>query len=213
MDMKYYPSPLKIFEIKGENKMIDGKTEVKVQNRDNGYVGYSIPDLNNLRRTYAPEEIKTVTVDELKKLSYLPGGMSILKDYLVILDEDVRKEILPDVEPEYYLSKEGIKELLLNGSLDALLDCLDFAPSGVIELIKSMAVEMELNDVAKRKAILEKTGFNVTSAIEFNHETEDEKDQSKPIRRLGEKVETKVEEPAGRRTSANYKVVSNTTKK
>jgi len=36
------------------------------------------------------------------------------------------------------------------GSLDEFLDCLDFAPEGVTDLIKTLAVELPLNDVAKR---------------------------------------------------------------
>ena len=62
----------------------------------------------------------------------------------------------------------------MTGSLDALLDCLDFAPTGVIELVKSLAVSLEINDISKRNAILEKTGFNVTKAIEINHETSED---------------------------------------
>ena len=51
------------------------------------------------------------------------------------------------------------------------MDCLDFAPEGVIELVKKYAVELKVNDIQKRQAILDKTGFNVTSAIEINEET------------------------------------------
>ena len=119
--------------------MKNGNDLVKVQNRDNGSVGYTIPDLNNLHRTYQPNETKSITMDELRKLSYVPGGMEILRNYLVILDDEAREEILSDVEPEYYLTKDGVKKLLLEGSLDALLDCLDFAPSGVVDLVKDVA--------------------------------------------------------------------------
>lgn len=184
---------------------------VKVQNRDNGSVGYTIPDLNNLHRTYQPNETKSVTMDELRKLSYVPGGMEILKNYLVILDDEAREEILSDVEPEYYLTKEGVKKLLLEGTLDQLLDCLDFAPSGVVGLVKDVAVEIELNDVKKRNAILDKTGFNVTSAIEINKETSEEVEKTKPVRRVGQTEEKAEVASTGRRTAAPaYKVVSTT---
>lgn len=184
---------------------------VKVQNRDNGSVGYTIPDLNNLHRTYQPNETKSVTMDELRKLSYVPGGMEILKNYLVILDDEAREEILSDVEPEYYLTREGVKKLLLEGTLDQLLDCLDFAPSGVVGLVKDVAVEIELNDVKKRNAILDKTGFNVTSAIEINKETSEEVEKTKPVRRVGQTEEKAEVASTGRRTAAPaYKVVSTT---
>ena len=184
---------------------------VRVQNRDNGSVGYTIPDLNNLHRTYQPNETKNITMDELRKLSYVPGGMEILRNYLVILDEEAREEILSDVEPEYYLTKDGVKQLLLEGSLDALLDCLDFAPSGVVDLVKDVAVEIELNDVKKRDAILNKTGFNVTNAINFNKETTDEVEKVKPVRRVGQPEEKAATAPTGRRTATpTYKIVTPT---
>ena len=191
--------------------MKNGNDLVKVQNRDNGSVGYTIPDLNNLHRTYQPNETKNITMDELRKLSYVPGGMEILKNYLVILDEEAREEILSDVEPEYYLTKDGVKQLLLEGSLDALLDCLDFAPSGVVDLVKDVAVEIELNDVKKRDAILNKTGFNVTNAINFNKETTDEVEKVKPVRRVGQPEEKAATAPTGRRTTTpTYKIVTPT---
>ena len=191
--------------------MKNGNDLVRVQNRDNGSVGYTIPDLNNLHRTYQPNETKNITMDELRKLSYVPGGMEILRNYLVILDEEAREEILSDVEPEYYLTKDGVKQLLLEGSLDALLDCLDFAPSGVVDLVKDVAVEIELNDVKKRDAILNKTGFNVTNAINFNKETTDEVEKVKPVRRVGQPEEKAATAPTGRRTATpTYKIVTPT---
>ena len=68
-------------------------------------------------------------------------------------------------EPEYYYSREDIINLMQNGSLDEFLDCLDFAPDSVLETIKSLSVSLPLNDVAKRKAILDKLNFNVDNAV------------------------------------------------
>jgi len=39
---------------------------------------------------------------------------------------------------------------MTTGSLDEFLDCLDFAPEGVKDLIKTLSVELPLNDVSKR---------------------------------------------------------------
>jgi len=61
-------------------------TLIKVLNRDNGSVVYSIPEMNGLRRVYQSGEIKEITFEELEKLSYIPGGMELLEDSLVILD-------------------------------------------------------------------------------------------------------------------------------
>ena len=146
---------------------MEDNMKVKVKNRSgNGIVGYTIPDMGNLRREFQDGEEKILTYEEIRKLSYIPGGSMILKDYLIIEDKDVLKELNYDIEPEYFYSKEDIIRLMQTGTLDEFLDCLDFAPEGVKESIKNIAVELPLNDVAKRQAIQEKLGFNVTNAIE-----------------------------------------------
>lgn len=190
--------------------MLDKNTLVKVTNRDNGSVGYSIPDLGNLQRRFEAGETKEVTAEELRKLSYSIGGKVILDEYLIIHDKDLVAELLGEVEPEYYFEENDVKELLEKGSLDALKDCLDFAPEGTIELVKKVAVETELNDIKKREAIQASTGFNVTSAIEVNRETSEEKPEEVKVRRTA----TTTAEPttSGRRTAAptasKYKIVN-----
>ena len=156
---------------------------IKVRNRDNGVVGYHIPEMNNLRRNFAIGETKEITMEELRKLSYIPGGDVILRECLVIENEEALNEILSDVEPEYFYTDEDIKTLLLSGSLEQLQDCLDFAPSGVIDLVKDYAVKLEINDISKRNAILTATGFNVTRAIEINHESQEDEVQEEKARR------------------------------
>ena len=148
--------------------MLDKNTLIKVTNRDNGSVGYSIPDLGNLERVFTSGETKEVTMEELRKLSYSIGGKVILDEYLIIHNEEAIAELLGTVEPEYYYQEEDVKNLLEHGSLDELKDCLDFAPEGVIELIKKIAVETELPDTLKRAAITKKTGFNIDNAIMVN---------------------------------------------
>lgn len=194
--------------------MIDNNQIIKVTNRDNGMVGYTIPDLNNLTRTFAAGETKEVSMEELRKLAWLPGdgGLILLRDYLVLDNKEAVEELLNQVEPEYFYTEEDVKNLLLNGSLDALKDCLDYAPVGTIDLVKQMAVELPLNDVAKRKAILEMTGFNVDSAIMINDATdEEEKSDEHSGRRVSNTKESKTEAPSGRRTAVpnnNIKIVN-----
>ena len=181
--------------------MIDEKKIVRVTNRDNGHVGYRIPDMNNLVRDFSANETKNITVEELKKLAYISGGPTLIRDYLIIDDTEVVKEVLGEVEPEYYYTEDDVKNLLLTGSLDALKDCLEFAPKGTIDLVKKLAIEMPLNDIAKRKAILEMTGFNVDAAIMVNEETKEESDDTQKVRRISEPVKEEVKS-TGRRTAA-----------
>lgn len=194
--------------------MIENNTMIKVTNRDNGHVGYTIPDLNNLTRTFTANETKEIPMIELRKLSYIPGGRMILKDYLVLDNQEAIEELLSEVEPEYYYKEEDVKKLLIEGSLDALKDCLDYAPVGTLDLVKKVAVELPLNDVAKRKAILEMTGFNVDSAIMINEETKEDDNKNETMVRRVNETKNEVVKPAGRRTAVNtivdpnkYKVV------
>lgn len=153
---------------------IDKDKLIKVTNRFSGTVGYDVQDMPVPHRNFHPGETKEVTFEELEKVAADPAGETILKEYLVIKDYEAAKELLPDVEPEYYYTKEDVKNLLLTpNNLDQFLDCLDFAPDGVIDLIQEEAVNLPLNDVAKREAIQDKTGFNVEAAIRIKNTKED----------------------------------------
>ena len=192
--------------------MIEKTREVKVKNRDNGSVGYVIPDLNNLRRKFQSGEEKVITYEELEKLSWLPGGRVILEEYLLIQDEEVVNSLLGSVEPEYNYTEDIIKDLLVSGSAEQLEDFLGYAPEGAINLMKQIAVDIRLNDVIKRKLILDKTGFNVTTAIDINDEVAAEIEAQKSANtRKAAVFHSKEQEAAAKSTSDRqapvYKVV------
>ena len=184
--------------------MTNKDTLVKVVNKYNGTVGYKVPDLG-VQRNFYPGERKEITYDELEKLSFAPGGKAILCDYLEISDQSVYAQLMGvSPEPEYSYSKEDIKKLMETGTLDQFLDCLDFAPASVKELIKDMAVELPLNDVAKRKAVQEKLGFDVTKAIEIKETKFDggdavDSDQSKTVTTRRVAINSTTPAPTGRR--------------
>lgn len=188
--------------------MLDKTTLIKVKNRDCGTVSYTVPELH-VTRMFQKSEIKEIPFNELQQLAYTIGGKVLLKECLVIENEEALKLLVGGVEPEYFYTEEDIKTLLLSGSLAQLEDCLDFAPSGVIDLVKDYAVKLEINDISKREAILKSTGFNVTKAIEINHASQetDEVVESK-VRRAAPitKDGTNIAAPA-RRTTPKYNVV------
>ncbi|MEG1779643.1 MAG: hypothetical protein RR263_06020, partial [Oscillospiraceae bacterium] len=107
---------------------------------------------------------KNIKVKELEELTYIPGGTALINKYLVINDEEVCEYLGLTIEPEYYYEESTIRTLLAQGSVEQLLDCLDFAPTGVIDLVKKIAIETEVNDVAKRMAIKDKLSLDVTAA-------------------------------------------------
>ena len=162
--------------------MIDKDKRVKVVNRTSGTVGYTIPDMGNLHRNYSARETKTVTFEEIEKLSFLPGGRYMLKNSLLVKDPEVIEELFPGYSqevPEYWYDEAQVENLMKTGSLDAFLDCLDFAPEGVIEIIKKKAVEMPLNDISKCNAIRDKIGFDVLKAIEIERESKSQEEEKK----------------------------------
>lgn len=147
---------------------MEENTFVNVTNRDSGQVGYTLPD-RNLHRTFAVGETKKISLEELQQLSYTPGGEYILKNCLIVNNTDALSALNLEVEPEYFYTETEVRKILAEGSLDQLEDCLNFAPDGVLDLIKKIAVEEELPDTRKRKLISEKTGFNIDNAINVNH--------------------------------------------
>ena len=174
--------------------MINKNEPIQITNNYNGVVGYRVEEMG-INRKFYPNETKEVPFEELERLSFTPGGITILTDFLQIKNDAAIKELFHKApEMEYFYSKDDIKNILINGSLDQFLDLLDFAPRGTIDIIKDMAVELPLNDMNKREAIKEKFNFDVTRAIEIEHtkfdgETEQEKEKKEaPKRRVSEKI-------------------------
>lgn len=190
--------------------MANTNTMYKVKNRSSGKVTYSVVyNGNKIHQVYNPGEVKVVPYEELRQLSYQHGGPELIYNYLQV----GRPEILEDLnivpEPEYYMSENEIKELLQTGSMDAFLDCLDFAPMGVIDLIKRYSVELPLGDFNKRRAIKEKLGFDVDAAIKNNEASKEEtKKAETPTRRVVEKKEEVAQSTPARRTTPKYNIVN-----
>ena len=177
-----------------------------VKNRGAGYVTYRIPE-DGIRRSFAPGEVKTISFEELEKLTYQAGGMAILTKYLQVQDIETINKFNMRVEPEYHMSEQDVANVMMSGSLDAFLDMLDFAPVAVIDLVKDMSVKLPLVDMAKRKALKEKTGFDVDAALK--HIEEDKEDEQGTIlKQTGERRVKTEEGPAGRRTAPKYNIIS-----
>jgi hypothetical protein len=120
-----------------------------VKNRSASVIVYKIPEAN-IRRRFTPGETKRIAYDELLQLSYQPGGREMMANFLQIQSEGVPKSLGINPEPEYYMSEQQVIDLLKNGSKEAFLDCLDFAPEGVLDLIKKFAVSLPLDNYDKR---------------------------------------------------------------
>lgn len=182
-----------------------------VKNRSDSKVIYKIPE-DNIRREFAPREVKRISYDELVKLSFQPGGREMMIQYLQITDENALRDVGIKPQPEYYMSEAQIIELLQTGTYDAFLDCLDYAPAGIIDLIKKYAVSLPLNDFDKRRALKEKFGLDVDKAIQDAEQIK--KDQAALARgdngsKEDNAASSDASAPTGRRTNVNYKIVEN----
>jgi hypothetical protein len=198
-------SPLFCLREKGDNKMAVNKQDTlyDVKNRSASMVVYKIPE-DGIRREFAPGESKKIKFGELEKLSYQAGGRALMTNFLQITNEKVTDNLNIHTEAEYYMSEDQIKTLILEGSLDAFLDCLDYAPVGVIDLVKKFAVALPMNDIQKREALKNKTGFDVSTAIR-NMELEKAEDKENVIEPA---KASQTATAGGRRTSTTYKVVN-----
>lgn len=182
-----------------------------VKNRSAGIAVYKIPELG-IRRSFQPGEVKQISAEELEKLTYRPGGMAMLANFLQIQSIEGLQKVGLNPEPEYHMSEKDIAKLMMNGSLDEFLDCLDFAPSGVIDLIKKLSVSLPLSDIQKRNALKAKTGFDCDAALK--HAMEDKEDDGKDtILKTSNERRVKKDESSApeRRATPTYKVVTPTT--
>jgi len=187
---------------------MEKNTMIKVTNRSAHLVGYKVPELS-VNRQFSRRETKEISFDELEKLSFLPGGKRMLREYLVVKDPEALEALGLKVEPEYFYSKDDVIRILKEGTLDEFLDCLDFAPDGVLDMIKDYAVSLPLDNMSKRDAIQKKLGFNVTKAIEIRNTKFDGGDEVKESTTQTTRRAAAPIVESGRRTAApKYKVTS-----
>lgn len=193
--------------------MLNNTDKVRVENRANAIVCYRVPESKIIRR-FVPGETKEIEMGELRQAIQIPGTFRLIESNLIIHSKEAVDELLPNAEPEYFYDKNDVDFLLEQGTLDQLKDALDFAPDGVIDLIKERAVKSELNDMRKREAILEATNFNITKAIEIRRQAtaEDTAPVETKTRRtapIGDPVEPTSDVPVRRAATPKYTVVKN----
>lgn len=173
---------------------MDADKKYNVKNRSASTVVIRIPEIS-VRREFAPGQSLPMTYDELQRLSFQPGGRELMANFLQVMEDEVNDSLGVNREAEYYMTENQIIDMLKSGSMDQFKDCLDFAPIGVIDLVKQFAVSLPLTDTRKIAALKEATGFDVERALANQQLDQDEEDTAP-----GEEVAKH-----GRRTSVNYK--------
>ena len=171
---------------------------VTVENRTAGKIVYQIPD-RHIRRELAPRQTIRVPKEEIEALSYTAGGLDLIRNHLLVKDEQVLDALNIHREPEYYMNADNVAKLIKEGTLNEFKDALDFAPDGVKDMIKDLSVQLPLNDYSKRQALKEMTGFDVDAAIQHAKENaaadnEDTAEEAPKVRR--------VKKSSGRRSNS-----------
>jgi hypothetical protein len=138
---------------------------MEVQNRSAGSLVYSLEELH-VRRFFSPYEKKQIEETEINTLFQTKGGRNIIMNQLLIQDKEFVATLF-DAPPEYFWDDQKILEVLKADDMDTFLDALDFAPSGVIDLIKDLAWRLPISDFRKIEAIKSQLGFDVTRAIDI----------------------------------------------
>lgn len=178
---------------------------MKVRNRSTSTVSYNVPDLH-IKRVFAPGEIKEIAQEELSILIQQPGGRVILSEYLQVNRDDIKNLDMREPEQEYFYSDEDVKRIMQYGSLDEFLDMLDFAPEGVMDMIKTYAVSLPLSDMYKIEALKDKTGFDSSVALKNSIDENGELQvAAAPKRRV---VAGEEAPKTARRTESKYVVIS-----
>lgn len=140
---------------------------MKVTNRSDSRVVYNLPELNNTRRLFEVGETKELTNKEMDALYQLAGGAELVKDYLLIEDRQWVFKNCGEVPTEYYWNTPEITKCILEDPLDLFAETLDYAPAGVLDVLKRLAWTLPLTDLNKIKAIEDKLGFDVQAAVKI----------------------------------------------
>ena len=136
---------------------------MRVINRSDGNVTYRLDELN-VRRVFTPNEYKDVPELELNSLYQTDGGKELIKHHLLVEDEKWVSERW-DAPLEYFWTYKDIERCLKEDSLELFEETLDYAPHGVLDLIKTISWKMPLTDLNKIEVIRRKLGFDVQAAV------------------------------------------------
>lgn len=146
---------------------------VPIRNIVDFETGYILTSSGRARRLM-PNVVMRVTAGELRELFWQPGGTFLLQNFIHVGNKELAAEFgVPADAIEYDWTEKDIVKCLTVDDLDVLLDALDFAPAGIIETLKDKAIELEITDLTKIKAISDKTGIDINAAIKNKHAYEE----------------------------------------
>lgn len=192
--------------------MSSEQKKYEIESKYNGYLTVKDPNSSiNREFPYCGFKMK-LTKEELESISYVNGGRYILENYLIIKDPEIIKALQLNLEYEDSFTKEQLKDLLLNGTIENLQDTVNFAHEGTIMLLKDLALELEINDIRKIELIGKALGINIQSIKELDKESKEDGEiqknsVDKEIRRVSEPFIPKTNSSA-EKPQPEYKIVN-----
>lgn len=185
--------------------LVPDDTMVKLVNMMDSPTGYKL--MNGTFRRFAPRASMSVTAGEVREVSNMPGTITLFQNYLRVDNKDLATELgVSDdsFEHEYSWGKDEIVGALTTEPIEVLLDALDYAPDAIKESLVDFAVELEIPDVNRRKAIKDATGKDITKMIEIKNAYKDDsqKEDGKPTERRAAQKQAPAKKSSGRRANA-----------
>lgn len=182
-------------------ELVSDDTLVTIENMVGHDVSYTISSLG-IRRKIMPKVPFEVKAKELRALFGEPGGEVLIRNYIRVKNINLQREFgISEDQIEYNWTVEDVDDVLLNKPQEYLLDALDFAPEGIVDLIQQRAIELELPNMDKRKAIMSKTGVNITKSIENRHAYDTENASNNVAQKRSRRVKSTAEDTPKRRVA------------
>lgn len=186
--------------------MTDLTRKVPVRSRARGKVVYIIDALRVRRVWEKPGDVINISIDELVELRTVKGGQTLLDKYLVVEDDEAITMLYDyELPPEYKYGEAEIDYLLHAGTNEQLFDALDYAPEGVLQMIRAMAIKNKPDTTAKVEAINKKFNIDLLTVIKNAEDNGDSDNNSETTQaRRSAPVELSPEQ---KKSTSKYKVV------
>lgn len=148
-----------------DTTVVSDNEKIRLRNLTKNTAVYITP-ATNIRREIPPLGYIWVPASEVRECSYDRGCSVLLRDYVQVCNWELAQELgVPPDTVEYDWDDKKVTEAVTTADMDVLLDALDFAPAGIKQAIVDKAVELEIPDIRRRKAIEEAMRVNVDSMI------------------------------------------------
>lgn len=148
---------------------INDNLVVEVFNDYKNSVGYK---LDRVSRTWGPNTVKKIKIDELYELVNIKGGRFLLDENMLLIKDSKVREIL-NLKPldQYNPDLEKIENLLKESSNADLEEVLQYCSETTLEKIVQKCIDIPIENLTKAKMVHSYSGTDVISIIK---EREDE---------------------------------------